>query len=94
MLLARVLAVLRRWLAAGDVSHRKAEQAARNLARAPVRRFATAPLVTAVWSLGDDVTAYDACYVALARRLGCRLVTLDSRLARAPGLGVGVVVPA
>lgn len=66
----------------------------RNLAAAPVRRFATAPLVTSVWSLRDNVTAYDACYVALARRLDCPLVTLDARLARAPGLGVEVVVPA
>lgn len=91
---AEVLAVLRRWLVTGAVSDRQAEQAVRNLIAAPVRRFSTAPLVASVWSLRENVTAYDACYVALARRLGCPLLTLDARLARAPTLGVDIVVPA
>jgi predicted nucleic acid-binding protein len=38
-----------------------------------------------VWSLRDNLTSYDACYVALAERLGAVLVTADGRLARAPG---------
>ncbi len=29
-----------------------------------------------------DITAYDACYVALSRRVGAPLVTTDERLAR------------
>jgi predicted nucleic acid-binding protein len=41
-----------------------------------------------VWELRGGVPAYDACYVALARALGCPLVTGDLRLTRAPGLGV------
>jgi predicted nucleic acid-binding protein len=38
-----------------------------------------------VWELADELgwaKTYDAEYVALARLLGCRLVTLDARLRR------------
>ena len=45
------------------------------------------------WSLRHNVSACDALYVALARRLACPLVTLDRRLAAAPHLGITVVVP-
>jgi predicted nucleic acid-binding protein len=56
-----------------------------------VRRFSTLALLPAVWALRANVTAYDACYVALARDLGCPLVTGDLRLSRAPKLGVPLV---
>ena len=36
---------------------------------------------------------YDAEYVALARLLGCRLLTLDARLARAAGRIAEIVTP-
>jgi predicted nucleic acid-binding protein len=38
-----------------------------------------------VWELRDDLTAYDAVYVALAEALDATLLTLDKRLAGAPG---------
>ena len=62
-----------------------------DLLDAPVRRFATLPLLPVVWELRGSVSADDACYVALARALGCPLVTGDLRLTRAPGLGVPLV---
>jgi predicted nucleic acid-binding protein len=37
------------------------------------------------WELRGTLTSYDAAYVSLAERLGAPLVTLDTRLARAPG---------
>ena len=40
--------------------------------------------------LRDNVTYYDALYVALAARLGYPLLTADARLARAPGLPCAV----
>ena len=46
-----------------------------------------------VWQLRAHLTAYDAAYAALAETLGIPLVTLDRRLARAPGLGCVVEVP-
>ena len=42
------------------------------------------------WALRDNLTYYDALYVALAARLGYPLLTADARLARAPGLPCAV----
>ena len=42
-----------------------------------------------VWSLRDNLTAYDAAYVALAEALDAPLLTRDRRLASAPGFGQG-----
>lgn len=37
-----------------------------------------------MWELRDYLTAYDACYVALAEARGAPLVTTDGRMADAP----------
>ena len=62
------------------------------LARAGIERLPLAPLLLDAWDLRDDLDPHDAFYVALARRLGCPLITADRRIATAPGLGVPVVV--
>ncbi len=53
--------------------------------RVPERLLATDALTIA---LHHGVTAYDGCYLALARRMGLPLVTADVKLAR-PGLRGG-----
>lgn len=45
-----------------------------------------------IWSLRDNLTAYDAAYVALAEALDAPLVTSDARLARTPGIRAAVEV--
>ena len=45
-----------------------------------------------IWELRDNVTAYDAAYVALAEAIECPLVTADTRLSRAPGLRCAVTI--
>ena len=57
-----------------------------------VLRYPAVGLLARVWELRENVTAYDACYVALAESLGCGLLTADARLARAPGLRCSVTV--
>jgi predicted nucleic acid-binding protein len=38
-------------------------------------------------SLEDDLTVYDACYIALAKRMGLKLITEDAELlTKFPGL--------
>jgi predicted nucleic acid-binding protein len=45
-------------------------------------RFPVSGLVGRVWELGDNLSAYDASYVALAEALSCPLHTAGARLAR------------
>jgi predicted nucleic acid-binding protein len=49
-------------------------------------RYPHAPLAARIWELRENLTAYDACYVALAEVLDAPLVTMDARLAQAPGI--------
>jgi len=48
-----------------------------------VVRYPHASLIARVWSLRDNITPYDALYVALAERLCIPLITADRRLVRA-----------
>ncbi len=59
--------------------------ALQHLASLPVRRMALAPLLSRMWELRDNITPYDAAYVALAEQLRATLITCDVRLAAAPG---------
>lgn len=47
-------------------------------------RYAMFPLLNRVWELRDNLSAYDASYVALAELLDCSLLTANARLSRAP----------
>lgn len=60
--------------------------------RIGITRHPVDTLLDRVWALRDNVTPYDAAYVALAERLGCTLVTADARLSRASGLRCPVTV--
>ena len=92
LLNVEVISTLRRLEQIGTISASRAAQAINDLVRAPLRRLPTRSLISDMWSLRANVSAYDACYVALARALRCPLVTGDARLARAPGLGITALV--
>ena len=87
-----VLQVLRRRVTAGVTAPDAAEQARTLLRELGVRYFEHDLLVERVWQLRDNLTAYDASYVALAELLNVDLVTTDSRLAHAPGNDARVVL--
>lgn len=87
-----VLSALRRKHARGELSAARAAKAVDWLLRFPVRRAPHRPLLRRSWELRDNVTAYDAAYIALAERLGTTLLTTDARLARAPGIRCDVEV--
>lgn len=84
--------VIRRHLASGAVDHEQATAAIEDLIELPVLLFPTAPFLRRAWALRENVTPYDACYVALAETLACTMLTADGRLARAPGLQCPVEV--
>ncbi len=54
--------------------------------RLGLTRHAVHPILDRMWELRENLSAYDAGYVALAEALGCPLLTADARLGRAPGL--------
>lgn len=85
--------VLRRGEAMGRLSPRSAHTAHEELLALPVEWWPYAPLAARAWALRANVTVYDAAYVALAELIGGPLVTLDPRLARAPGLRCEVRTP-
>jgi predicted nucleic acid-binding protein len=76
---------LRRLTRSGEVSPTRAAEAIQDLADLDLHRHAHLDLLGRAWSLRENITAYDAVYVALAEALGGRLVTCDGPLAKAPG---------
>ena len=80
-----VAQVLRRYAARHELTPLRALAALELLARFPIARYPHAPLLGRIWALRENLTAYDAAYVALAEGLGATLVTRDERLASAPG---------
>jgi predicted nucleic acid-binding protein len=77
--------VLRRLVRSGGVPERRARLALTDLADLPVERAPARPLLRRCWELRDNLTFYDAAYVALAELLDTALLTADARLARATG---------
>ena len=89
---AELISALRALVRRGDVLEARARLALTRLSTAAVERFPLPPLLADAWTLRDNLSSYDALYVALARRLRCPLLTSDVRLAGAPGLGVPVTL--
>ena len=80
-----VIGGLRRLVRAGEVSPDRAADAIADLADLDLHRHPHIDLVTRAWKLRENVTAYDAMYVALAEALDAPMVTCHAPLARAPG---------
>jgi predicted nucleic acid-binding protein len=79
------VSVIRRQLQAGQLDTRRARFAVADLVELPLGRAPHRPLLARCWDLRENLTVYDAAYVALAELLGVVLLTADARLARAPG---------
>lgn len=81
-----VLSVLRRLTARGAMSAGRGAEAVADLAALPLVRHDHVGLLPRAWALREDLTAYDAVYVALAEALDGRVLTCDARLASSPGM--------
>lgn len=69
----------------GELRREQAESMRGRVLAAPVRRHEPDGLAQEVWDVAEEMgwaKTYDANYVALARLLGCRLITLDARMRR------------
>ena len=80
-----VAQVLRRYTFAGEITATRGLEAIGDLADLPLTSYPHHPFLSRIWELRDNVTAYDAAYISLAEALAVPLVTLDAKLASAPG---------
>jgi predicted nucleic acid-binding protein len=81
-----VISAIRSGVLAGRLEARRSRQALADLMAIRMRRLPHGPLLPRIWALRDNLTPYDAAYVALAEAIGAPLLTADRRLARAPGI--------
>lgn len=87
---AEVVSALRGMARGNSVLHDVVPSVLRHLAGAPIRRKELAPLLDRIWQLRDNVTPYDAAYIALAEDLDGPLITCDAKLAGASGVRCAV----
>ena len=85
--------ILRRLAQSGNLSRVEAAIAFRSMLRLDVNLFPFMPFAERIWELRENLTSYDAWYVALAEGLECPLVTLDRKLARAAGPSCVIITP-
>jgi predicted nucleic acid-binding protein len=77
--------VLRARVHRGKLAADQARAALVDVALLPIQRFEATPLLQRMWELRDNVTAYDAAYVALAELFDAAIITADRALASAAG---------
>ena len=88
-----MLHALRGLVLRGDVSRARDEEKIRaDFDSLRWSRYSHVAFLDRKWELKDNLSAYDAAYVALADTLNAPLVTTDARLARAPGIRAEVEV--
>jgi predicted nucleic acid-binding protein len=81
-----VAQVLRRYVTRGEMTLLRGKAAIDIMLAFPIQRYSHDALLARIWELRDNLTAYDAAYVALAEGLRAPLLTCDARLANAPGI--------
>ena len=84
--------MLRRHSLRGTLSKQRESAAMAGLHDMRLSRYSHTAFVDRIWELKNNLSAYDAAYVALAETLSAPLVTTDARLARAPGIRAAVEV--
>jgi predicted nucleic acid-binding protein len=84
--------VLRRLVRDGTLTATRAEEAIEDLAALRMTRYAPVALLRRIWRLRQNLTAYDAAYVALAEQLQAPLITRDQRIAKASGHSAAVEI--
>src|ERR1043165_8573734 len=73
-----VVQVLRRYAHSGILEPERARTALQDLMEIRLARYPHTPMLPRIWELKENLTSYDASYVALAEHLGATLLTFDS----------------
>lgn len=85
--------VIRRHELAGQITPDQSAQAHADLLDLAIALWPYELLATRAWELRQNLSTYDASYVALAETIDLTLVTLDKRLAKAPGMRCLIATP-
>jgi predicted nucleic acid-binding protein len=89
---SEVASALRRQVQHGRVGANDGWNALDVWRRIALTRYPVVGLLDRVWELRDNLSAYDATYVALAEKLECNLVTADARLSNAAAVRCPITV--
>ena len=74
---------MRRRVVLGKLAPETARQALIAFSMLQITRHQVEPIAERMWDMRDNISTYDAAYVALAEALAIPLMTSDRRLARA-----------
>jgi len=88
-----VASALRRLVAGRRVDSHRSEELLTGLAALPAERYSHIPLLSRIWELRHNFTAYDAAYIALAEATGSVLYTSDEKLSRGHRARVALFTP-
>lgn len=87
-----ILHALRGLVRGGKLSLDRAQDVRTDFADLTITRYPVAGMSHRIWQMRDNLTAYDACFIALAEALECPMITCDERLSRAAGHSAQVEV--
>lgn len=96
LLWSETISVLHRAVRHGAITEERGRDALDRFLAARVERRSPARLYAETWAVANALgwaKTYDAEYVALARVVGCRLITLDGGLRRAAGEMAEIIGP-
>jgi predicted nucleic acid-binding protein len=88
-----VAQVLRRYVTRREISTTRGKQALDDFSIFPLTRYPHHPFLRRIWELRDNVSAYDAMYIALAEVLNAPLLTSDRRLAATARHRATIIAP-
>ena len=89
---AEVTQVFRRFVLRREISVQRANEAIVDLRDLSIERYPHAPFLTRAFDLRNNLTIYDALYVALAEGLDAELLTGDGGIAQTPGSRAAITV--
>jgi len=75
-----VVSAIHRLVAGQRIGTHHSGQLLTSLAALPAERYSHTPLITRIWELRHNFTAYDATYIALAEAMNAVLYTCDEKL--------------
>lgn len=78
--------ILRLYHLSGEIDDERAREALADLRDLDLERYPHTTLLPRVWELRQNLTAYDAAYLALSEALDAPVVTCDGLVARAAAM--------